>query len=80
MGLVMVKLTITVDKQVLTKAKERAAQEGTTVQAVLQDHLEFYAGSQNQYQQATAKILEIARQSTASSQNKRWTRKELNQR
>ena len=76
----MANLTITVDEQVLKNARILALREGTSVNAVLREHLERYAAKGNQYKQATANILSIARQSTASSQGERWTRDELYER
>lgn len=76
----MANLTITVDEQVLKNARIMALQEGTSVNSILREHLERYVGKNDQYKQATASILAIARQSTASSKGKRWTRDELYER
>jgi len=76
----MANLTITVDEQVLKNARILALEEGTSVNAILREHLERYAGKNNQYEQATANILKIAKQSKSSSQGERWTRDELYER
>nr|CAA6814106.1 MAG: Unknown protein [uncultured Thiotrichaceae bacterium] len=73
----MVELTITVDEQLLKSARDLAAQEGTSVDTVLREHLERYAGENTQYEQATRRILDIAKRSTAVSNGKRWTRSDL---
>lgn len=76
----MTNLTITVDEQVLKNARILALQEGTSVNAILRQHLERYAGKNQQYQRATQDILKIAKTSEASSKGKRWTRDELYER
>ena len=73
----MTNLTITVDEKVLKSARIMALQEGTSVNAILREHLERYVGKNQQYKQATQNILKIARASKACSHSKRWTRDEL---
>ncbi len=40
----MANLTITVDRQTLTRARIRALEDGTSVNAIPRDYLERYAG------------------------------------
>jgi hypothetical protein len=63
----MTNLTIVVDEQTLKKARIRALEEGTSVNAVLRDHLETYAGVRRERREAWRKIRELARSSGMGS-------------
>ncbi len=63
----MTNLTITVDEQTLKKARMRALEEGTSVNAVLREHLETYAGVRRERREAGRKLLELSRNSGAGS-------------
>jgi hypothetical protein len=70
-------LTITVDEEVLRRARIRALEQGTSVSAVLRAFLARYAGSTVE-SQAKARLAELARLSDATSGpgGRRWTRSE----
>jgi hypothetical protein len=63
----MTNLTITVDEQVLKRARMRALQEDTSVNAVLRDYLEEYSGVRQERREAGRRLLELARNSGAGS-------------
>ena len=63
----MTNLTITVDEQALKRARMRALEEGTSVNAVLRDYLESYAGVRRERREAWRKIRELANDSDMSS-------------
>ncbi|MBA2344367.1 MAG: hypothetical protein H0V83_04740 [Rubrobacter sp.] len=63
----MANLTITVDAQTLKRARMRALEEDTSVNAVLRDYLEEYAGVRRERLEAMRKILESSRESTSGS-------------
>lgn len=71
-------LTITVDDEVLRRARVRALLQGTSVNAVLREFLESYAGSDVEAS-ARARLAELARSSTASSggDGRTWTRDDI---
>lgn len=71
-------LTITVDDEVLRRARIRALEQGTSVNAVLREYLESYAGDQREAA-ARSRLATMARSSRASSGDggRRWTRSEL---
>ncbi|MFV2072631.1 MAG: hypothetical protein ACC742_08265 [Thermoanaerobaculales bacterium] len=71
-------LTITVGDEVLRRARIRALSQGTSVNAVLREFLESYAGSDVEAG-ARARLAELARRSTASSGpgGRAWTREDL---
>lgn len=75
----MTNLTITVDEQTLKKARIRALEEGTSVNAVLRDYLETYAGVSREQREAAQRILASSRESASGSGpgGRTWTREEL---
>ncbi len=74
----MANLTLTIDESVLRRARIRALEEGTSVNAVVRQHLQRYAGDDDS-RDAMRRILELARKSRASSgpSGRTWTRDEL---
>ncbi len=74
----MANLTISVDDELLRRARVRAVGQGTSVNAILREELERYAGDGAGDRAADA-FLRIARDSTASSGpgGRSWTRDEL---
>ena len=75
----MTNLTITVDEQTLKRARIRALEEGTSVNAVLRDYLETYAGVSREQKEALQRILADARKGGTGSGpgGRKWTREEL---
>lgn len=71
-------LTITVDDETLRRARIRALSQGTSVNAVLRDFLESYAGSEAEAA-ARTRLAQLARASSASSgpAGRTWTREDL---
>ena len=63
----MANLTITVDAGTLKKARMRALEEGTSVNAVLRAYLEEYAGARRERLEAGRRLMELARNSGAGS-------------
>jgi len=73
-----VNLTIVIDDEVLRRARIRALEQGTSVNAVLREFLESYAGAPTEVE-ARARLAALARKSPASSGTggRRWTRDEV---
>lgn len=71
-------LTITVDDELLRRARIRALSQGTSVNAVLREFLISYAGSDVETA-ARTRLAELARGSTASSGTggRSWNREDL---
>lgn len=63
----MTNLTITVDEEALKRARVRALEEGTSVNAVLRERLEEYAGIRRERREVGRKLLELAQESGMSS-------------
>jgi hypothetical protein len=76
----MPSLTISVDEQVLKKARIRALEEGTSVDALLRSYLERYVGDVETRRKATRNILALSRSSRATRGRRRATRDELRER
>jgi hypothetical protein len=77
----MANVTVSIDPQVLHRARVRAAQEGTSVNAVIAHHLERYADADDAVL-ALSEILELAASADAGSGagGRRWTREDLHDR
>ena len=72
----MTNLTITVDAQILKKARMRALEEDTSVNAVLRDYLEDYAGLRRGRLEAWRRIQDLARDSGMGSGGERLPKRE----
>lgn len=74
-------LTLSIDDELLQRARMRALQLGTTVDALVRDYLASFVG-ENPVRQAVAEFLAIADTVQASSglQGRTWTRKDLHAR
>lgn len=77
----MANLTITVEDAVLQRARIKALEQGTSVNALLRLYLESFADSRAE-RDALEHFIELAQRSEAgSSRTKRsWTRDELHER
>lgn len=73
-------LTITVDDGVLKRARIRALEQDTSVNAVLRDYLESYAGGPDRRREAVARLLELSRATRSGRGTATWTRDELHER
>jgi plasmid stability protein len=73
-----VNLTLTIDQEVLRRARIRAVTEGTSVNAVVREQLERYAGL-SAAEQGMAEFLALSATSVAGSGpgGRTWTRAEL---
>jgi len=77
----MPNLTITVDDEVLKRARIRALEQGTSVNALLREYLEAYSGEPPAVR-ALAELVELARRADSGSgmAGRSWTRDELHER
>jgi hypothetical protein len=77
---IMANLTIAVDEQVLKRARIKALEQGTSVNAVLRSFLEQYVREADARKRAVREILVLSRASRAARGNRPWTRDELHDR
>lgn len=76
----MANLTIAVDDDVLKQARIRAIEQGTSVNAVLREYLEAYAGVKTRREQAVKDLLRLSQRATSRRGGHRWTRDEIHER
>jgi plasmid stability protein len=76
----MANLTITVDEDTLKRARLRALERGTSVNAILRDYLEHYAGVKSAQERALKNLLRLSKAATSSRGSKRWSRDDLHER
>lgn len=77
----MANLTVTIDDDLLKRARLRAIEQGTSVNAVVREHLEAYAG-RDAAREAMSRFVELAANASSGSGpgGRRWTRDELHDR
>lgn len=73
-------LTITVDDESLKKARIRALQEGTSVNALLREFLDSYSGVSREQREAASRIAGLSRASKSRRGGLNWTRDDLHER
>lgn len=73
-------LTITVDDEVLKRARLRALEEDTSVNAVLRSFLVAYAAAGGREQAAIADLVALSLESATGRGAATWTRDELHER
>lgn len=76
----MANLTITVDGDALKRANQRAQMQGTSVDAVMREFLEAYAGVWAAQDDALRELLSLSRAAKSRRGESRWTRDELYER
>ena len=73
-------LTITVEDELLKRARMRALEENTSVNAVLRKYLESYVDATRRRRRAADSLLDLSRTVRAGRGDARWTRDELHDR
>ena len=76
----MANLTLSVDESLVRRARIRALEQGTSVNAVLRGMLEAYAGAQNEQAAAAADLVELSNASTSRRGGRSWGRDDLHER
>lgn len=77
----MTNLTLAVDEDVLRRARIRALEQGTSVNALLRDFLEAFAAGQERRERAVGELLDLAERTDSGSGGQRgWSRDELYER
>jgi hypothetical protein len=71
----MVYLTITLDEEILERARSKASEEGTSVDALLRSYVEAYAGpTREDCERAVKALLDLARTASSGSGGRRLPR------
>ncbi len=72
----MANLTITVDDDTLKRARIRALEEDTLVNAVLREYLEEYPGRRREQLEAARRIIEDSRRGGSGPGGRKWKRED----
>lgn len=80
LGELNLNLTIVVDNDTLKRARIRAIRENTSVNAVVRQYLEAYAGTGSQRTRACGRLLALSNSSTSRRGGAVWTRDDLHER
>jgi plasmid stability protein len=73
----MANLTVSIDDDLLRRARIRALEQGTSVNAVLRRYLEAFAGADTERERAVAAVLALAGARRTGSGGRRWKRDDL---
>lgn len=76
----MVNLTIAVDERILERARSKANQQGTSLEALVRNFVESFASGEENQEQAVKALLDLSRKTKSGSGGRRWTRDELHER
>jgi hypothetical protein len=71
-------LTLTIEEETLRRARIRALQEGTSVNALVREYLERFADAEGRVLEARRRVVELARASEAGTEGsgRTWEREE----
>lgn len=76
----MANLTIVIEGDTLKRARMRALEEGTSVNAVVRDYLADYAGMKAKKEKALNDLLRLSQSTKTRRGNRQWNREDLHQR
>ena len=76
----MANLTISIDDDLLRRARVRAAHLGTSVNAVLRSYMRSWAGEAEERTRAVASLLKRSAGARSGRGGRSWTRDELHER
>ena len=76
----MANLTITIDEETLKKARIRALEQNTSVNRILGEYLEVYAGVRREQNDSVNKILALSNASASRRGKGQWSRDDLHER
>jgi plasmid stability protein len=73
-------LTISIDDDLLRRARIRALEQGTSVNALLRDYLTSFAGRDETQDRALGELLELSLGSASRRGREKWSREDLHER
>jgi len=76
----MANLTIAVDEETLRRARIKALRQGSSVNQLLREYLESYAGGSSEQAAALRDVLALSKNAKSRRGGRRWTRDELHER
>jgi hypothetical protein len=76
----LVNVTIALDDEVLERASAKAEEQGLSLDALLRDYLEVFAGVRASREEAVRTLLSLSVKAESGSGGRLWTRDELHER
>jgi hypothetical protein len=76
----MKNITLSVDDEVLSAARRRAAEQNSTVNALVREYLTNLAQHDDRARRARARLKQLSKQSEGRLGRKTWTRDQLHER
>lgn len=76
----MANLTISIDDELLRRARVRAARQGTSVNAVLREYMQSWAAGTNERTRALTSLLKRSSKARSARAGRAWTRDDLHER
>ena len=76
----MANLTISVDAEVLKRARIQALHRGTSVNALVREYLDAFTGGGRQRAKGLRSLLRQSREASSRRGGRRWNRDELHER
>jgi plasmid stability protein len=76
----MANLTISIDDEVLKQARIKAVEQGTSVNSLLREYLEAYAGTRQRQEEAIEKLISLSHTAKSGRGHSKWSRDELHNR
>lgn len=76
----MARLTITVDDDVLRRARMRALRNDTSINSIIREHLEAYAGTESTRERVAESILRLSSRARSGRGSGHWSRDQLHKR
>ena len=80
MGAIMAKLTLSIDEEIVRRARIRALEQGTTINAAIRQMLEAYADGHSEQAAAAADLVALSRSSSDCRRGATWSRDDLHER
>lgn len=76
----MANLTISVEDDVLKQARIKAIEQGTSINAILREYLEAFAGVRQKQEEAIRDLLQLSQSAKSRLSGHKWIRNELHER
>jgi plasmid stability protein len=76
----MANLTIAIEDDILKKARLKAVEDGTSVNAVVREYLREYTGNASERVESARRLIALAHESGADVGSVTWTREQLHDR
>ena len=76
----MKNITLSVDEHVLAAVRRRAAEQNSTVNALVREYLTNLAGYEDRASRARARLRQLSRQSQGRLGSRKWSREDLHER